>query len=311
MIQERNPKYFKEGLPYLDKIHYRNIGSSAAALSAYLAGELDRVGLQHFQIPTIKKESPETTIVRRHGLMQMVLRVQPADDARPIKPPFDSKKVRKAISMAIDKRKLLKLALDNHGNVMVGPVINWPPYSLSDKDQVEYNPEKARKYLAEAGYPNGFKTEMITWNLSYMTKPAQIIKEMLKEVGITIELNALPTAQYFNRAYKFKYDMSLHIMVNRDDPEHGVVGHFGRNSTYYRWKNDEIWDLVDAQSRTLDHEKRLAMIHNIQRKILEESPYTFLYALDQYHAFAPHVFPKEFPLDPYQFTLEKYWLAKK
>ncbi|MBW2084636.1 MAG: hypothetical protein JRI54_01225 [Deltaproteobacteria bacterium] len=308
----RNPNYFKKGLPYLDKIIFKFIPSSAANMSAFLAGKIDNTQVYFFQLATIEKEAPTATVVKQKGNLTWVLRVPPVTDTHPLKPPFDSKKVRQAISMAIDKAKLLKVAWGGYGTVQVGSIPNRPPYSLPASDQVEYNPEKARKYLAEAGYPNGFTTELLTWNQPYMTKPAQVAKEMLKEVGINAEIKALPMAQYFTRVYKYDYDMSLHIMACSDDPDHGLTPTFGRNSTYYKWKNEEIWDLIENESKTMDPKKRVAVIREVQRKLVDDAPVTFLYTTNIFTAFQPRVFPKDTYLNPFQmFLFEQTWLTKK
>ncbi|MBW1708629.1 MAG: ABC transporter substrate-binding protein [Deltaproteobacteria bacterium] len=314
IIMVKNPNYFKKNRPYLDKIQLKIMRDPAAVVSAFIAGKLDSTGAYFFQIPTIKKQSPEARIVRREGTHMWTLRCPPwIEGTKPLKPPFDKKKVRQAIAMAIDKRKLLKLAWGGFGTPQIGPVTNaLKKYALPESAQVEYNPEKARKYLAESGYPNGFTAELITWNLPYMTKPAQVLKEMLGDVGIKINLKTLEMAQYFNRAYRFDYEMALHVMTAPTDPEEMLTPYFGKvdTSTFYKWSDHDIWAMIEKQSSIMDPEERVAYINKIQRKIVDESPNVFLYTQYRYSVSRPYVHHKYYLLDFQPFYAEFTWMEK-
>ncbi|MBW2060892.1 MAG: ABC transporter substrate-binding protein [Deltaproteobacteria bacterium] len=308
---DKNPNYFKKGLPYLDKIHIKIMRDPASILSAFLAHRIDATGVSFFQLPTIKKEAPDAKIIKNKGIQVWTLRC-PAwiEGKKPLKPPFDKKKVRQAIAMAIDKQKLLNLAWGGYGTVQVGPVPNHPLFSLPESDQVEYNPEKAKKYLAEAGYPNGFSTELLTWNQDYMTKPAQVIQSMLKEVGINVTLKTLEMAQYFNRAYRFEYDLALHVTDYSADPSDILTAYYGRHSTYFKWSNREIWRLIDEQSHEMDLKKRIALVHKIQHLVLDDAPQIFLYTQYRFLVERPYVHSKIYN-NPYQNMIcETYWMDK-
>ncbi|MBW2086152.1 MAG: ABC transporter substrate-binding protein, partial [Deltaproteobacteria bacterium] len=313
IIMVKNPNYFKKGLPYLDKIHYKIMRDPAAILAAFLAGKHNATGFYFFQLPTVKKEAPECNIFRAKGTHMWVIRTPPwIKGKKPQQPPFDKRKVRQAIGHAIDKKRLLKLAWGGFGTVQIGCVPNFPPFSLPPEDQIEYNPEKAKKLLAEAGYPNGFNTEFITWNLSYVTKPAQVIKEMLAEVGINVNLKTMEMAQYFNKTYRFDYFMSLHIMTAAVDPEEMFAPYYGQvdKSTFYKWSNEKIWKAIAEQSRELDEKKRIAMIHKIQRMVNEDAPNLFCYTQYRFWTNRPYVHYK-FYHNEYQVRLmEECWLAK-
>ncbi|MBW2060950.1 MAG: ABC transporter substrate-binding protein [Deltaproteobacteria bacterium] len=309
----KNPNYFKKGLPYLDKIHIKIMRDPAAVMSAFLAKKLDAFGPYFFQVPTIKKEAPEAVILRRKSMHCWILRVPPCvKDYESLKPPFNDRRVRQAISMAIDKKKLLKLAWGGAGTVQIGNVPNFPPYSLTEADQVEYNPEKAKKLLAEAGYPNGFETDFITWNLPYMTMPAQVIKEMLKGVGIQANLKTMEMAQYFNKIYRFNYEMALHVMTAGYDPDDWLGHYFGspEETTTYKWCNRKVWKLIVEQRRTLDKQKRTALIHEIQKELMRDGATTFLYTQDRFNAHWPYVHRPYYyhPNDPLMGEL--VWLEK-
>jgi len=309
----KNPNYWNKGLPYLDGIDFKIMSDPASVLSAFIAGRLDYCGFYHFQLETFKKEAPDAIIDSFPGTHMWVLRVQPwIEGKKPLKSPLDNKKVRQAIAIAIDKPKLLKLAWGGFGHVGIGPV---PPVfddALKPADQVQYNPERAKQLLVEAGYPNGFSIELLTWNLPYMTAPAQVLKEMLKQVGIDVKLTLLEQPQYFNRAYRFDYELSLHIMTAGVDPEEWLIPYFGPldESTFYKWSNPELWKLIKEQQSILDVKKRKALIRDIQLKIMDDATHTFLYTQLRFWVRRPYVHRKFYLLDYQPFVGETYWMEK-
>jgi peptide/nickel transport system substrate-binding protein len=313
MTYDKHPKYFKKGLPYLDGIHVKLMRDPNAALSAFLAGKFDGLWIYFFQVPTIKKEAPDATIRIGHGSYIWTLRCPPwIEGKKPLQAPFNKKEVRQAIAMAIDKKKLLKLAWGGQGTPTVGPMASFFPWALSPEEQVEYNPEKAKKLLAEAGYPNGFKTELMTWSLPYVTKPAQVVQQMLKDVGIEVELKILEMAQYFNKAYRFDYQMALHIMTAAVDPEEMLLPYYGplATSTYYKWSNPDLWDMISKQSGIMDPEKRTAYIKEIQRKLLDESPNIYLYTQHRFAVSRPYVHSQLYKADFQIGMAEETWMEK-
>ena len=313
ILLTKNPNYFKKGLPYLDKVHMKIVNNPTTILMSFIAGNLDQAGVLYFHLDTLKRKCPEAVVIRSRTLYTGVLRGPAWCDDMPLKPPFDQKKVRQAIAMAIDKPRLLKLGWGGYGTVQVGPVPNWPPYSLTEEDQVEYNPAKAKKLLAEAGYPNGFTVELLTFNNMALTAPAQAAQAMLKEVGIQTDLKILEFAQYFSRAWKFDYQMAYHMMTAGFDPEEYLVPYFGdcKKATYYKWTNKEIHRMIEEQRKIMNPEKRAALIRQIQRKIIEDAPNVFLYSLDGFRAFKPYVYPKKIHINPYQpIVAEDIWLDK-
>lgn len=302
----RNPNYWQKERPYLDRIQIKVMADPASVLAAFIAGRLDKARAYHYQLPTIKKEAPDTLINRFKGITVFILRCPPwIEDKKPLKPPFDNKKVRQAIAMAIDKKKLVKLTLGGFGDTVVGPIPPSVKYALPEADQVKYDPKKAKQLLAEAGYPSGFSTELLTWNQEYVTTPAQVIKEMLKEIGIEVKLTFLEISQYANRAQSFNYEMALHGMIAGVEPEEWLVPYFGPldGAPYYKWSNKEIWKLIQEQSRIMNPKKRQSAIQEIQKKIMADFPNVFLYTQDRFDINKPYVHVTK----PYQHELQNLY----
>ncbi|MEW6184435.1 MAG: ABC transporter substrate-binding protein [Thermodesulfobacteriota bacterium] len=310
----KNPNYWKKGLPYLDGIHFKIMPDPSSILSAFIADRLDGSAVYHHQIETIIQKAPQTLIEQLPGTHMWVLRVQPwIEGTKPLKPPFDNPKVRQALTMAIDKKKLLHLAWGGNGKIGVGVIPPVLEDSLKETDQVKYDPKKAKQLLTEAGYPNGFSIELLTWTSEYMKIPAQILKEMLKEVGIEVKMIFLEQAQYLNRAYRFDYHLALHITTAGVDPEDWLVPYFGPvdESTVYKWSNPEIWKLVKEQSKIMDVKKRKAMIRTIQQKLMEDAPFVCLFTQTRFSVRKPYVHVlKRYKLDYQPLYGEYFWMEK-
>ena len=311
----KHPKYFRKGRPYLDAYHAKFIGSIQSQLSAFIAGKLDFHAAYPWQIKTLQEKAPDSVFYEWPGCYMWIVRFPPwIEGKKPLKPPFGDKRVRHAVAHAIDKERLLKLAWFGAGETAVGAVPPpYTPWSLSQEDQWEYNPEKAKELLAEAGYPDGFSAEMMTWNAPYMTKPMQVIQQMLKEVGIEVKLNPLEFAQYFNKAYSYEYDsMALHITTAGYDPEEWLVPYYGKleTSTYYKWSNRELWDMIDEQAHIMDQQKRETYIHEIQRKVIDEACQLSMYTQTRYWALKPYVHGKPYFHPGSMGLLEFTWMEK-
>ena len=184
-------RYPQNKLPYADKVKYLIIPDNAAALAAMRAGKIDvTIGITPLEAQAMRKTNPEILQIRNLGTQALTL--QPRND----KAPFNDIKVRKAMQMAID---LPTIAKDYyHGLVepypstvtsesMKGwgfPYGEWPQEL---KDEYAYNPTGAKQLLADAGYPDGFKTKVaadVTWDMDLL----QIIKSYFAQVGIDMEI---------------------------------------------------------------------------------------------------------------------------
>jgi len=317
---KKNDNFFKKGMPRLDGMSIKFMPQPATVMAAFLANELDACQLQENQVDTVLKEDPDSNIYVVPGLYTSIVRTPPwwvGQDGTvkvPLEPPFKDKRVRQAVAHAIDKTHLLKLARNGEGQVGIGPVPRpFKPYALSLKDQTEFNPEKSKKLLAEAGYPNGFSTELMTWNLPNMTIPAQIIKEMLADVGINVTINAMDFAQYFNKVYRYKYQMAYHVTTAGYDPDEWLSPYYGNadKSNYYKWSNQELWKLIDEQTRILDVEKRVALIHKIQRIVMDEACQQSMMTSNYFFAYKPYVHPKRYKHEGSAYSdMERTWMEK-
>jgi oligopeptide transport system substrate-binding protein len=201
------------------------------------------------------------------------------------KAPFDDVKVRQALSWAIDRDKLVKL----QSGQAVALYQIYPenlPGSEPGKVYYGYDPAKAKALLAEAGYPDGFKSTVYTSNVDPMPKLVQSIQADLKAVGVDAQIKTMSASTYYN----FSSDAAKTEMGTSDwfldfpDPVDWIVPFFteanamqgGLNTAYY--VDPWVEQAVDEAQAMTDAEARLAKYTEIQQHIMEQAPYVTLYS---------------------------------
>ena len=192
---ERNPTYWKKGLPYLDRIKYfliRDDGARAKAMRS------DRVDVEFRGFPPAEVEAIQH---------QMGTRVTVAYPGQPVhwgvafnvdKKPFDDERVRKAMSLALDRYDMAKTLAPLTGlDVTGGPIPPKAPWALQGEElqalpgfgkDYEANLKEAKRLLAEAGYPDGFKTVLLNRSikLPYIDTGVYLVSAW-KKIGIEAE----------------------------------------------------------------------------------------------------------------------------
>ena len=307
----RNPHYFKKGLPYLNAVRIQYVIDPATATAAFRGRQTDISTLEFVDVESIKAAAPGVHVAEIVSMFPVVLRTQPYDDQRPLKAPFSEKKVRQAIQAAVKPEEYIQITRGGWGLPMVGPIPpNRKPWALPESDRPTYDPQKAKQWLAEAGYPNGFEVELIVGAPHDNVKDAQVVKEQLARVGITVHVKTMETAQYFNKTYAYDYSMSVHTMLSGEEPEESFRPYFGAHATYYRWGNRELQRLIDEQAQVLNQALRVELVHKIQRLILDEAPNMFLYTPIYHVGVQPWVKNYTVPANLYDQRYELVWVDR-
>ena len=191
VIFKRNPHYFEKGVPYLDKIEFSVGIDPLTAFFQLIRGENDLLG---DGVPGSQLQAAKTNpdyrklLVVGHPLETSYITMNTQLS------PFNDVRVRKAINMAIDKKRAVQV-INGRGtpaNQILPP--NMPGYDRSYKGY-EHDPDRARSLLKEAGFPNGFKTELYAINTAPEPKLAQEFQADLKKIGVDAELRLLSQGQ--------------------------------------------------------------------------------------------------------------------
>jgi len=280
VVLEKNPDYFK-GAPEIDQLIFKPITEAQTRLAELEAGNIDLiVSVPPDDLERLRSDE-NLQVVEQAGMHTWWTAFNTQ------KEPFNNVKVRQAVSYAINKEAIVDGILQGTGELANTPL---PPTVWGHNPNVknyEYDPEKAKELLAEAGYADGFEvTYWVPESGSGMQQPqamAAAIQADLKEVGITVEIQTLEWGAYLDKVFlpPDQNDMDMHQMSwigDNGDPDNFLYillsseqwPTAGFNDSYY--KNEKVDELLANARVTKDKGERTAMYEEAQVLIMEDAP---------------------------------------
>jgi peptide/nickel transport system substrate-binding protein len=257
--------YWQKGKPYVDEIKIQNIADITVSIMAFKSGEAQAVeNIDPVDAKQLEKEG--------YGIYQPNLYFLHSilPDGNNPNSPFAKKNVRLAVDYAIDKRAIAKGIGMGYYEPLAQLGTSKDPWFNPALKLREYDPKKAKQLLAEAGYPNGFKTKLISDVMA--RKDTQVaIQTYLKEVGIDTELEVLEVGAAFMKPRQgwegilFPGFPNVGTLV-------GIADRWGLPNNYisfYRpagWQ--EKWNALYSQ---IDNKKRLAQMKELLKILYDEA----------------------------------------
>lgn len=294
---KKNPNYFEKGKPYLDKVIYKVVPDISTMIAAFRTGKAETIGaLSPEALQQLKKTNPDITIFEALFPTQEQLYVNMK------KEPFNDIRVRKAMSMAVDRKSMVK-AIYGGGEISspVNPSLGDWALPLEEREKLlPYDPEKAKKLLAEAGYPNGFDTKMIVTNGygEQLVRVAQWVAEDLRKIGINAEIEIVEYATYFSERWpNVDYDIGVGYQTYFQEPDEWLRTqlHTKGARNWYNISDPELDKMLDKQRLILDENERKEYVHEIQRYVLENLvnpiPLTTYYTKTPRQSYVKDVYP--------------------
>jgi len=279
---ERNPKYWKQGLPYMDGIKYFIIKDDGARAKSIRADRTDVEfrGLAPSEVEGIQGQMGEKVKVAHPG--------QPVHWGVTVnidKKPFNDERVRKALSLALNRYEMAQTLAPLTGLDTVGGP--QPPGSLGaltpeelqqlpgfGKDS-EASLKEAKRLLAEAGYPNGFKTVLTNRSvkLPYIDLGVYLVSTW-KKIGVEAEHKLEESATWsqsrLNRDFELLVDP--YGFAAAADPDE-VMSKFISNSpeNWGRFKDEIVDELFEKQRVESNEQKRAQLVKDMQKRIIEKT----------------------------------------
>ena len=214
-------------------------------------------------------------------------------------PPFNDVRVRRAISDALDRQGIIEAVyLRGEATPTIGRGL--PEWSLP-VDQLgagakyyQYDPKEARRLLAEAGYPKGFKTQLTaTSGLGRdLVDAVQLVQRFLKDVGIEVELKLQEYGAYMATTAQGKYEGMIYGPINlATDPDGTLYGRFIPDHPMNRgYVNDpKLTAMLKEQRRTRNLEARKKIIYAFQRYEAEQQYYVYANSITITASWQPYV----------------------
>lgn len=281
----RNEDYWNKEQFHLQRLEFRPIRENTTRFILLEQGRLDMADVAFAQVKVAQ------------GSDRMVLQTAPQLSIRYIgfntqKPPFSDRRVRQAANYAVNKDDIVKYVFFGVGEPARGPLPSVLPSFAEDIHPYEYNPEKARQLLAEAGYPNGIDVTMWAMETGTYRATADAVVEHLRLVGIRARMNILDAAVYWDKfdayltpsgeSFPTKdgvYDLYVGGWVG-GETAHGFLeplfkGGSNNNSSFYR--NPEVDELLRTFKGIADPEERNERFRQMQRIIVQDAPWVFAF----------------------------------
>ncbi len=304
VILEKNPSYFEEGLPYLDGLELIIASDDTARTTAVVTGTVDMIEYAPLRDIELLEKDPSIVLP---GNSNTNIRMIGFNLKRE---PFSNVKVRQAIAKAIDREAVLGPAVFGHGTPTVVP---FPPdfWATLKADIPAPDIEGAKALLAEAGYPDGFKTTITSWaQYSFLSNAAVVVQEQLKQIGIEAELNLVENATMIADVHQnFNYDIAVTGTSAYVDPhEIMILFKTGESGNFVGYSNPQVDQLIDQGVAETDQEKRAEIYRQIQQILLDELPWVCLFIANQYEAMKSYVKGYTHIATGTNYTLRETWL---
>ena len=269
IVLQRNPDYFDTGRPYVDEYVILSTPDAATRMAAFRTGQSDFLPLQGpSEVEAIRKTNP-TAVVQAQTPALTPCGLALAQD----RPPFNDVRVRRALSMAIDRQKQVDTVFEGHGIVTAGvPWLYYQDAKPTAKDLGpwwQYRPAEAKKLLAEAGHPNGFETTLFYYEYwPQMTSQVQLVQQELKKnLNVNVKISKLDYTSYYGRYVEGKWDgmawgfQSGHA-VGLDERTY-VYMHSKSTKNFFRVKDPLIDELTVKLRQTPDRAEQRATAKKI------------------------------------------------
>ncbi len=269
IVLARNPEYHVKGLPKLDKVVFRFIADPNATLAALKAGDVDAslFGLGPEHVQELQKD-PRFQVIVGDTTNDVVLAMNNS------RKPYADVRVRRALTHAIDKQDVLKGAMFGMGRILGSNVDPLNPYFVDLAGAMPYDPARAKKLLAEAGYPNGFDTVLkVSPQYYYTVRSGEIIADQLQKVGVRVKIEQIEWGQWIARVWReAEYDLTIIGHAEAWD-----IGNYAKPKYYFRYDSAKFQDLFRKSEVTLDGPARRDLYVQMQKMLVADAPVVWLF----------------------------------
>lgn len=276
---ERFDDYWRNGedekpLPYLDRVTTRFVVETAVKLVELRSDNVQLVdSISPRDYKAVKTDSNLKLVESRSGLFEYMT-------FNMTKPPFrDNEKLRKAILHGTNRQDISDTVTQETG--MLVPTLVRPDDLGYDSDlpSYDFDPERARSLLSNAGYPDGFDTTLSIINRDPDTLVAQLLQAQLKDIGVNLKVESLEREAWVEKVLAYEYELGILRTIPAPDPDHLFGYNFGRNAlaNWSGLEDQELFELIDEAARTRGEDKRQALYSRVQEVLIDRAAYNFLF----------------------------------
>jgi peptide/nickel transport system substrate-binding protein len=268
-----NDKYFKPGLPRIQRIRFVVYADENLRIAALQSGDVDMIEYVPWQSMEAVEKDPRLKMETQYGPFMDVL-------FNGTKGPFSDARVRRAVAHAIRREDIVQAAFFGRGKVLEGvPIVEGTPFWDAELSRGwRYDVAEAKRLLAAAGVPNGFSTVMLSSAQFGMHKDtAEVVQQHLAAIGIQCELKLPEWSTRVRLGMTGQYEIAIHgVSADNNDPDGLTVlmdttlsPTHGRSFGLQAPRTAEFLAKGRAE---FDETKRIAIYKDFQRAALEEVP---------------------------------------
>lgn len=268
IVVERNPAYWRTGLPHLERIVFRPLPDEQTRLQSLRAGDIDLMQtINPLQAEQARAAGLQARINIGLGSQMVVL-----DHSRE---PFSDPRVRRALALAVNRDAFVKLMTNGLCRSGQGPLGEGSPYD-GQAPWPGYDPKTARALLAAYGKPVAF--ELLTIASPEGRKQAEILQQMWRAVGVQARLAPLDLPQLVERVLvKKNFEAATWVAQEYPDPDGLFEGFHSRGRfNYMRYANPKVDALLELARVNADPQARLESYQQVNRMLAEDAPVIFL-----------------------------------
>jgi peptide/nickel transport system substrate-binding protein len=295
-VGKKNPNYWDKGKPYLDGYRALFVKDSAAQVAA-VRGE--RAHIQFRGFTPAERDSIVHALGNKAAVQESpwdcVLMVAMHHE----KKPFDDKRVRRALTLALDRyqgsQALSRIAIVKEvaGVQVPGTPFATPPAELEKLAgygrDIKKSREEARRLLKEAGVPDGFSFTFKNRGIPMPYEPVGVwLIDQWRQIGLNVKQEVIEAATYYSVLKRGDFDVAMDFQCGFIvEPDLDLPRFVSTSDANYGKHNDKVIDdLFSRQGRTTDLEERKKLIRAFEKRLLDEEVHV-LYTL-QWHRIIPH-----------------------
>ncbi|QPZ93168.1 ABC transporter substrate-binding protein [Thioclava electrotropha] len=292
LVFEKNADYWREGVPYLDSITFEVGQEPIVALLRLQQGEVDVPGdgippAKFNEVMDNPDEAKRVVVGGQLHTGYITLNVQME--------PFDKVEVRQAMNMAINKDRIVQM-INGRATPANQPLPPSMPGYTKDYEGYPFDQEKAKQMLADAGYPDGFETELYVMNTDPNPRIAQAIQQDLSQIGVKVDIKALAQANVIEAGGTPKtapmiWSGGMAWIADFPDPSNfygPILGCAGAVEGGWNWSwycNEELDAMATEADSITDpakQDERLQKWSDVYMKVMEDAPWVPVFNENRY-----------------------------
>lgn len=296
LVLQRNDDYYGHKAK-LETVKMVLIPDATSMMASFQVGDLDIIPLTGDQVTMVENNADYKVISEAMNAVQ-IMSINTDHEI------LSNDKVRQAMAMAINKQEVIDASMFGYGDQIGSHLPPTSPDYFDTNDVIEYNPDKAKELLKEAGYENGFDIKMaLPKNYQLHVDAGQVIADQLSKIGINVNVELIEWGTWLSDVYGAKnFETTVVGHTGRLDSFAFLSRYYSDSNDYISLKTGEVDELLDRAQQEQDGDKRKEIYKEIQIILANKLPAIYLQTPRTMLALQKNVSGMEiFPIDFYDF----------